>query len=555
MKRTPEHVLEDESKQALRSFLPPKWIFGEKIPDYGIDIEITIVEGEEVTNRILWVQLKATEDMKRKGSCQMRTDHLKYYDGCPLPVVIMYWIKSENIFYYIFAQKYIAEELSINNPDWRRQKTVTITFDSKLETAEDLKSTATEGYHYIIKQQLHLESKITTILSPISRLCLGRDTKISQLENDLKHTNILLIKGIAGIGKTTLGIKFRDRLEEKGYQTFWHQFDSQSYEDLLLNLSEYLKNRGSISAMHLKDQEMIPEERLKIAVQELCNYPTVLFLDNFQVFEDDSDFKIFTDYLRNSHLVIMSRSQPKFLSEDYENLQYLDKDSSVELLRALNVKESQEVLEKIYEKTRGHPWSLVCFFRLSHVLPVRTLLDELPNFSKEQQTYIFEQCWKHLDDSERDFLMRASVFMKPLNFDALRVCSKAGLSEVLISLAQNFYIVKRGEYYYIHDIIKDFAFSELKKDLSLFCEAQRKAAGYYRKNMSAENLLLVHRHLKEVGEYREGINLIVSNIYYFWREGFWSDVRKMLEESLSSFNNQDMITREAVPELIFVINN
>jgi len=390
-------------------------------------------------------------------------------------------------------------------------------------------------------QEEILENKITTILSPISGLCLGRDTELSQLEKDLKHKNILLIKGIAGIGKTTLGIKFKDRLKEKGYQTFWHQFDSQSYEGLLLDLSEYLKARGSLTAVHLKDQKIVPEERLKIAVRELCNYPTVVFLDNFQVFEDDSDFKIFTDYLRNSHLIIMSRTQPRFLSEDYENLQYLDRDSSVELLKTLNVKESQEVLEKIYEKTRGHPWSLVCFKEFSRVLPVRKLLDELPDFSEEQQTYISEQCWTHLSDSERDFLMKASVFTKPLSFDALRVCSKTGLSEVLISLAESFYIIRRGDNYYIHDIIKDFAFLKLREDQKFYIEAQREAADYYQKRLSAENLLLIYHHLKEAGDHTEAVSSIVHNIEYFWREGFWSDVRGVLEESLDFSKDEKII--------------
>lgn len=54
-------------------------------------------------------------------------------------------------------------------------------------------------------------------------------------------------------------------------------------------------------------------------------------------------------------------------------------------------------------------------------------------------------CWKYLNESEKDFLMRASVFTKPLKFDALEVCSNGGLSEVLMSLAERFYKVRRGE--------------------------------------------------------------------------------------------------------------
>ncbi len=387
-----------------------------------------------------------------------------------------------------------------------------------------------------------LETKINTVLSPIAGLCLGREKELLDLEEDSSHKNVLLIKGIAGIGKTTVGLKFRDRLEKGGKNTFWYQCDSESYEGFLLKFSEYLRVRGSPSASYLKDQWIRPEERLKIAVRELCNYPTVLFLDDFQKLRDDSDFGIFKDHLGDSRLVIMSRMQPSFLPGDYKSLQSLDKDPSVNFLRTLDVNEPPEVLEKIYEKTQGHPWSLVHFAQLSRVLPARNLLEDIPDFSEEQQAYVSEQCWKYLSNGEKDFLVRASVFTKPLSFDALEVCSrKEGLSNVLISLVEKFYITKKGEIYYIHDIIRDFALLTLKKNPELHVEAQRAAADYYKRSSSAENLLLMYHHLKEAEDYREAINVIMRNIQHFLREGFWLDVREVLRESLNFFRNEEII--------------
>ena len=372
----------------------------------------------------------------------------------------------------------------------------------------------------------------------ISGLCLGRDTELITLEKKLTQKSVVLIKGIAGIGKTTLGLKFRDILEEKGYHTLWYQCDSESYEGFLICLSDYLKNRGSRTFMSLKDQRISGQERLKTAVQELCIYPTVLFLDNFQVV-DDSDFRIFKDHLKNSTLVVMSRVQPAFFMESYESLPSLDRDSSINLLRELEVKESPEILEKIYEKTQGHPWSLVQFAGLARVLPAKELLDELPNFGEKQEDYINEECWRHLNRNERDFLMRASVFRKPLTFDALEVCSKEGTpSDIVLSLAQRFYLVKREEYYYIHDIMRDFSFSKLQEDARLYIEAQRKAADYYGRRISAENLLLMYYHLKEARNHKEGLDSIIESIDYFWKEGYWSDVRDVLEESLDFIKDE-----------------
>ena len=164
MKRTREHVLEKESRLALESLLPSEWIFRERTPDYGIDAEIEIVEEEEVTNKVLWIQLKATESRKsKKVTYQMKTHHLKYYEKCRTPVLIVYWIKSENTFYYLFAQKYIREELSKSNPDWRNQNTVAILFDSVLETCEDLDSTATDGWLYLFPQQLPSDAEKSAV--------------------------------------------------------------------------------------------------------------------------------------------------------------------------------------------------------------------------------------------------------------------------------------------------------------------------------------------------------------------------------------------------------
>jgi tetratricopeptide (TPR) repeat protein len=121
------------------------------------------------------------------------------------------------------------------------------------------------------------------------------------------------------------------------------------------------------------------------------------------------------------------------------------------------------------------------------------------------------------------------------------VCSKAGISEILISLAESFYILKRGDTYYIHDIIKDFALLKLKEDQKLYTEAQREAAGYYQERVSAENLLLLYHHLKEAGDHRGAVESIVYNIEYFWREGFWADVKGVLEESLDFSEDEKTI--------------
>jgi tetratricopeptide (TPR) repeat protein len=164
MERPSSHILEEESRRAFVDFLPPAWTWEKKDPDYGLDMEVVIFENGKKTNKVLWFQLKATESIRRSNGVipfSIETKYLKHFEGCRLPVIILLWIKPENSFYYLFAQRYIGEHLSVENQGWRSQKTATIKFasQSKLEKVETLDSIATEGYLYIVQQELYVKAQ------------------------------------------------------------------------------------------------------------------------------------------------------------------------------------------------------------------------------------------------------------------------------------------------------------------------------------------------------------------------------------------------------------
>jgi hypothetical protein len=61
LKRLKTLLLEEESKRAFINMLPSEWIHRVKIPDFGIDMEVEIVEDGEVSAKVIWIQLKAIE--------------------------------------------------------------------------------------------------------------------------------------------------------------------------------------------------------------------------------------------------------------------------------------------------------------------------------------------------------------------------------------------------------------------------------------------------------------------------------------------------------------
>ena len=67
MERPRQHILGEESRRAFENFLPAAWTCEKKNPDYGLDLEVVIFENGKKTNKVLWFQLKATENMRRSN--------------------------------------------------------------------------------------------------------------------------------------------------------------------------------------------------------------------------------------------------------------------------------------------------------------------------------------------------------------------------------------------------------------------------------------------------------------------------------------------------------
>jgi len=161
MKRPRQHVLADESRLALENTLPTGWIVRPIQPDYGLDVEVTIVEDEDVTSNVFKAQLKATDqpvDTSGEVSLSIQCKHLKDYENYPQPVFILYYIKLKNLFYYVFAQKYVKEDLSMDTPAWRTQKSATVRFssDSTLKNIRIFKSAVVDSLLYVAESQLNL---------------------------------------------------------------------------------------------------------------------------------------------------------------------------------------------------------------------------------------------------------------------------------------------------------------------------------------------------------------------------------------------------------------
>lgn len=146
-KRTRAHVLENLSRQYVEGIFPPEWICRQVEDDYGIDLRVEIVTGDQVTGLEFSIQLKATDHLKTSGDdvlhrCKVST--AEYFLHRLEAVMYVVYDAQEKIAYWLWMQPY-PNRLDAARSGWRDQKTVGIRIPrSNRLTRENLSAIASD---------------------------------------------------------------------------------------------------------------------------------------------------------------------------------------------------------------------------------------------------------------------------------------------------------------------------------------------------------------------------------------------------------------------------
>ena len=141
MKRPLTHVMEDTSMGLLKSLIPAEWIIRPILKDYGVDIEIELVDQGIVTGNRIWVQLKSVQSLDRsimkldrygkeiEVPCvrfSLSTKELEYSLQCAFPLLLFVADIAAKDIYWLPLRDAIECRLSQRTPKWRLQKTNTL---------------------------------------------------------------------------------------------------------------------------------------------------------------------------------------------------------------------------------------------------------------------------------------------------------------------------------------------------------------------------------------------------------------------------------------------
>jgi Domain of unknown function (DUF4365) len=113
-RRTKQHITGEMAVDLLRSALPSEWILRRQPEaDYGVDAELEIVEGQEVSGALLKAQVRGTIS-NRPWKVPIKLEWLRYWSEMTVPVVVFRVYLPTAEIRWLDISAYVAD----NDLDW-----------------------------------------------------------------------------------------------------------------------------------------------------------------------------------------------------------------------------------------------------------------------------------------------------------------------------------------------------------------------------------------------------------------------------------------------------
>ncbi|MGQ9582851.1 MAG: AAA family ATPase, partial [Thermoplasmatota archaeon] len=252
---------------------------------------------------------------------------------------------------------------------------------------------------------------------------VGRRRELEALKRLIEEKKMVILHGIAGIGKTSLAARLVQELSPPR-PTFWYRFrEWDTLRNLLTPFSEFLQREGRrrLRAYLASRQEIDLNAVCYLVLESVRELRALLVFDDVHKASDTFTpcFKLLTEVLEKSEGVralLTTRRLPAFYSRSEVvvrglvaelKLEGLDEEASSQLLRARNIAPAYH--RRAFLLTGGHPLALELY------KPGSGEAEERLDINK----YIEEEISARLTPAELKVLRMASLHRCPVPAEAL----------------------------------------------------------------------------------------------------------------------------------------
>jgi hypothetical protein len=315
----------------------------------------------------------------------------------------------------------------------------------------------------------------------------GREEEINDIETQLSNIRKIVVKGISGIGKTSIMAKIAHKLHNKRKKVFWLETNKMyTVSDILKEVANFLHNYGLEQEAYLINSSEVVQ-RIPRLTEILKNEDVYLFIDSLDkaTIEVKSFFeelyKNLINYkLKGAILVSSIDGLDSYTNVDIKGkkvfeyhllgLSYID---TLEIFEKINENYHEEDFSFFYNLVGGYPVSINLFRELlsedSINIEELTELQELTLESSNK--HLFHKVFTTLAKEEQEIALSASIFNYPFKEVEINQILNSQLNPkyILEHLKKKNIILEKGGYYDIHDSIKslliDIVSEDRKKEL------------------------------------------------------------------------------------------
>lgn len=315
-------------------------------------------------------------------------------------------------------------------------------------------------------------------------------------------SRLLIVTGIAGIGKSTLVASWLVRQRPRPY-IYWFEIHEGTTRALFLrDLAAFLGRLGRRGLMNLLGEHRPenPDVTARVLAHELQDVPILLVLDNFhRATPDLARFvggpAIELTQSTSTKILLISRTVPSSLMRrapakdarvEVLRIGGLDLDASLSLLRAKGFAGEEAALQRAASSARGHP------ILLSFAAQTGS------SVTGEMTGYLEREIWRTLSKNERTLVEASSLFRGLVPLDALHCFSSDWQAAVHSLQAKNLIAPTISGGVVVHDTIRDYIRERLP-------DARRRsfhslAATYFLDGTEMRDRLEGMYHLIEAGD-------------------------------------------------------
>jgi len=331
---------------------------------------------------------------------------------------------------------------------------------------------------------------------------VGRERELNVLK---AKKNFFVIEGMAGMGKTSLALKFINL--SKGKKVFWHTLKELDTFNFLMNKLAVFMNKFRYHELmdYLKANGKEDYVKISLFLKGVDRENYVMVFDDHQRCSDEKINHLLENLqkrIRKAKVMVLSRVRPKFFSLD-ENivemrLSGLSLRETEELVASKGVSLSKDEMKFVQKRLSGHPLAIKMFLKTCKARGTNNIPENIKRSGIAD--YLMREVYRKLSKEELNVLKFISVFRTPVPREAIAEVSQKEISEaVLCSLERKMVLIRLNENYTIERLMRDLSYSMLENQE----EAHRRAARYYLSEKSRGGFSEAMYHLIKAKELRK----------------------------------------------------